>query len=128
MNRVYHHHEKWEDYLNGQYALTYAKPQIGELQSAALLADGSACYAAMSVVTREWPNATEHNLTNLEQNRRAWLGQAACCFELGVPAFVTKAAWWTLPVTIQDRANAIADSVIREWEVIRRDAETLFRD
>lgn len=126
MTRVYHRHDHWEDWHAGQYALTYNDQARGELQSAGLLADESACYAAMSAVTREWPNATEHNLTNIEQNRRAWLGQAACCFELGVPAFVTKQAWWTLPETMQVRANGVADTVIGEWEEARRDAETLF--
>lgn len=124
MKRVYHHHERWEDYKAGQYALSYGPQAEGELQSARLLADEARLYESMSAVTREWPNATEHNLTNVEQNRRAWLGQAACCFTLGVPDFIVKSGWHTLPSTIQDRANAVADQVIREWEQSR--AETLF--
>lgn len=127
MTRVYHRHDHWEDWHAGQYALTYHEQNRGELQSARLLADDTALYEAMSAVTREWPVATEHNLTNMEQNRRAWLGQAACCWSLGIPAFVVKQAWWTLPTTMQDRANGVADSVIGEWEGARRDAETLFR-
>lgn len=126
MTRVYHHHEKWEDWRAGQYAMNYAIQAGGELRSADLLGDELRLYAVMSAVTREWPNATEHNLTNLDQNRRAWLGQAACCFELGVPAFVVKQGWWTMTDLMREQANAVADTVIGEWEETQRDAETLF--
>lgn len=104
--------------------MAYGRQAEGELRSAALLADGDELYAAMSAVTREWPNASEHQLSNTERNRRAWLGQAACCYVLGVPDFVVKSAWHTLPTTMQDAANAVADQVIGEWEMSR--AETLF--
>ena len=123
--RIYHHHDRWEDWRAGQYALTYSRQSEGVALSVALLADDDELYASMSAVTREWPMATEHNLTNVEQNRRAWLGQAACCFAHGVPDFVVKAAWNTLPQPVQDRANGVADTVISEWEDSR--AETLFR-
>ena len=128
VDRVYHHHERWEDYRAGFYALTYAEQMRGARDAARLLSDSTECYAAMSGVVREWENAAEHNLTDMGQNRRAWLGQAACCWALGLPSFVTRQAWNTLMAGAdQDDANAIADTVIAEWEGARVDAETLFR-
>lgn len=123
--RIYHHHERWEDYAAGQYALRYADKTVGIESSAWLLSEPVELYAAMSAVCREWPNASEHNLTNREQNRQAWLGQAACCFKFGVPDFVVKSAWHTLTEAQQQAANAVADQVMNEWEASR--AETLFR-
>lgn len=114
----------WEDYRAGQYALVYRDQAVGIESSAWLLADSAMLGAAMSAVAREWVHAAEHNLTNQERNRRAWLGQAACCFEFGVPDFVVKTAWHQLSSDQQDAANAVADQVIAEWEESR--AETLF--
>lgn len=124
MTRVYHHHDKWEDFHAGQYARIYRDQLVGQESAAALLSDPATLYEAMSAVAREWPYATEHNLSNLEQNRRAWLGQAACCREFGLPDFVTKNAWNALTREAQNAANAVAETVIQEWEM--SNAETLF--
>jgi predicted DCC family thiol-disulfide oxidoreductase YuxK len=48
---------------------------------------------AARVMFREWPNATEHNLTtNLASNRYSWVGQATCCHLANVPELATRAA------------------------------------
>lgn len=115
--RRFRHYAEWEDYRHGQYALVYGPQAQGASDATDLLINPDALYAAMSAVCREWVAATEHNLTDMEQNRRAWLGQAACTFALGVPAFVTKRAWnEQLTDDVRDQANAIADQVITEWE------------
>jgi hypothetical protein len=72
-------------------------------------------YLAMKRVTNEWPYSSEHNLTNKSINRQAWLGQAACYKITGAPESVTKEAWNTLSPEVQDKANGIADKVIREY-------------
>jgi hypothetical protein len=77
-------------------------------------------------VAREWIHAAEVNLTDFGSNRRAWLGQAACCFTHGLPAYVTRLAWNALDPSVQVEANRTAEQVIAEWEESR--AETLFGD
>lgn len=76
--------------------------------------------AAMLRVVREWPISCEHNLTDTGQNRRAWVGHAACCLETGAPEYLTREAWGHLTQDQMDRANARADQAIRCWYDGRR--------
>jgi hypothetical protein len=55
----------------------------------------------------------------MEQNRRAWLGQAACRLRARAPAIATRAAWPQLTDDQRATANACAARVIREWETDR---------
>lgn len=71
---------------------------------------------AMHAVVDAWPVSAEHQLTNTEQNRRSWLGQAACRLTVHAPAIATRAAWVQLTDAQRDRANACAERVIREWQ------------
>jgi len=67
-------------------------------------------------VTQEWKCSSELNLTNTSRNRRAWLGQASCCFSCHVPEDLTKIAWRKLSKKQQDEANETAELIIKEWE------------
>jgi hypothetical protein len=68
---------------------------------------------------REWPTAAEQHLTDMAQNRRAWVGQATCCHLAGITEQATRLAWWTLTPAEQYTANLIADQAITEWQVDR---------
>lgn len=117
MTQIFHHYKKWEDYHNGMFRKVNAIDDhflIGK--AVELLSNQDICYQAMKRVVNEWKYSSEHNLTNISQNRRAWLGQAACCIEFGVPEELTRIAWSSMSVDKQDKANAIADIVIQEWE------------
>lgn len=70
----------------------------------------------MNAVIVQWPMACEHNLTDLTQNRRAWIGHAAVTLALGIPEHVTRSAWGFLTRKQQDDANAVADKAIQAWE------------
>jgi len=111
--RVRVSYDRWEDFHAGMYLPTIDDGLIG--QSRALLSGVLLLGAAMRRVAAEWPVSAGENLGNHGVNRRAWLGQAACCLELGAPAICTKLAWHTLSEKAQNRANAEADSVIQEW-------------
>lgn len=126
IERVFRHHDEWEDHKAGMYAVRYDDPEAGAELARALLADVGDLYAAMSAVTREWPVASEVNLTHVSSNRQAWLGQAACCFACGVPDDVTKQGWHKLTGWQQDAANAVADRVIDEWEAVYHAEGTLW--
>lgn len=71
---------------------------------------------AMRRVIREWPKSCEHNLTNLGQNRKAWIGHAACALEMGFCEDVVREAWGYLSPEQQDAANLKAKHAIEEWE------------
>jgi len=81
-----------------------------------LLADPLRLEPAMQAVLDSWPISVEHQLTNMEQNRRAWLGQAACRLLVRAPAVATRAAWAQLTDNQRAAANACAARIIREWE------------
>ena len=125
VRRIYHPYYKWEDVAAKMYELPFDL-QSEEAASIELLSNPDGLLDAMTDVTINWPNATEHQLTNQESNRRAWLGQAACCFFAGSTAYATKSAWWKLTIDQRDAANDVADNVILKWEERVNGVEALF--
>jgi hypothetical protein len=71
--------------------------------------------AAMLRVIEEFPIASEHNLTDLAQNRQAWIGHAACYLALDLPEDIVREAWGQLTQDQRDAANAVADIAIAAW-------------
>lgn len=69
----------------------------------------------MQRVIREWPISSEHNLTDLMQNRKAWTGHAAICLANGCPEYITRAAWGHLTDEQRRKANAEAQRAIDDW-------------
>jgi len=78
----------------------------------------------MATVVDAWPVAAEHNLIAMPGPGRSWTGQAALCHWKGIPAMVTKTAWWELSIEYQDRANGHADDVIQDF-INRKGAQRL---
>lgn len=70
----------------------------------------------MTRVCSEWVFSCEHNLTNSSMNKIAYIGQAACCLYAGVPSTITMEAWSLLDKSVQDKANEIAERVLKKWE------------
>lgn len=117
MKRIRHHYMKWEDWKEGMYQEIPAHHQQGAIDAAArLLRTPSLLLLAMRQVLRKWPTSAEQYLSNAASNRQAWLGQAACYLRMGTPDYLTKLAWHTLTANQQSQANAVADTVIDEWE------------
>jgi len=75
----------------------------------------------MQRVINEWPISCEHNLTDLQQNRKAWLGHAAICLAIGCPEYITRAAWGHLTDEQRNKANAEAQRAIDRWEAMYAD-------
>lgn len=87
-SRVFHTYDKWECHKSGFYASTkdgMTKKECEEFY-ANFLSDSERFRAALLGVTTEWKNSCEHYLTNFAMNRIAWLGQAAVCYESGIPS------------------------------------------
>lgn len=83
----------------------------------------------MRRVIIEWPMACEHHLTDVNQNRKAWIGHAASCLALGCPEDVTRSAWGYLSKQQQDEANAEAQAAIETWEAAHAAKDsTIYRE
>lgn len=70
----------------------------------------------MLKVLDAWPVSCEHNLTDTNQNRRAWIGHAACCLAIKCPEHITREAWGQLTQDQQNKANYQADLAVWEFE------------
>lgn len=115
--QVYHHFIHWEDWQNGQFSTTCDNENVLKEKCVYLLSNPKDLYVSMSNVVSNWHYSSAHNLSNIQSNRKAWLGQAACCYAFAAPDYVTKMAWNTLPVDVKRVANSIADKVISQWEI-----------
>jgi ParB-like chromosome segregation protein Spo0J len=115
-SRIFHTHDKWECYRAGFYASSLegvTKTQAEEayrdfLGDSALFAD------ALEGVIGTWTHSCEHYLTNIAMNRIAWLGQAAACYALGLPA-VFRSGFYLLTEAQQTTANELALVYLNRW-------------
>jgi len=117
MEQIYHNYEKWEDYIHGMWRKETSDNEKHFLDKAIDFTGDHKLYGEWMVkVTLEWKIACEQNLTDLSQNRRAWLGHAACCMGINCPEYITRDAWGYLTKKQQDDANMMADIAISGWE------------
>lgn len=109
--RVYHTWDKWEAFDAGFFDSTPRNRNLSEgackAMYAAFLRDIPRFKAAMQGVLSDWPRSTEHNLTNPRMNRIAWLGQAAMCWETGIPSTYCN-GFSLMTAAEQDAANLAA--------------------
>lgn len=122
MKRVYHTWDKWECYPAGFYENKPADRTLTDDQCrdmyAKFLRDIPAFEAAMDGVLRDWPNSTEHYLSNENMNRIAWLGQSAMCYAHGVPA-AFRGGFFRLTDDEQHTANLAALGALNKWLTAR---------
>jgi len=109
----------WEDHKNGMYANRVDGPHIDK--SKFLLSNSRRFREACVEMLFKWKVSAKENLTDANKNRRAWLGQAACCFNHKATERETKHAWKRMSEDQQKRANAVADKIILEWVINHRD-------
>lgn len=118
LRRIYHPHDKWEEYYAGMWRSVYGKEKEDLLKKAIEFTGNAELYGSfMMRVINEWPISCEHNLTCVEMNRQAWIGHAACCLAIGCPEDITRLAWHQLTQKQQDDANAKAAEAIKQWEI-----------
>lgn len=91
-----------------------------------LLSSESEFYNTLKLVLSNWPISTAVNLTNKQQNRRAWLGAAGCMYTHKAPEYITRLAWGELSTDLQNKANAVAENIISLYENPNQNAQTLF--
>lgn len=90
---------------------------MNKIQACAkLLSSKDDCLQAMKNAVNSYPISAEQHLTK-SMGRRPWLGQAACCVEIGSTEEETRVAWnFYMSASQQEMANQMADEVIEQWE------------
>lgn len=124
MQRIFHHFSLWEDYRAGMYDENKYGRSERVQKAAEILGSPALCRKAMEKVISDWVIATEYNLSNLEINRKAWLGQAACCCYAGVHEDETREAWGIMTEAQRIEANKIAAEIIKDWQRKREREES----
>lgn len=122
-DQVFHPYTMWEDWRAGMWQSSANVTDEME-QAAHILGDPAVFRSAARAMLAEWTHAAEQNSTDMQQNRRAWVGQATCCHLAGIPEQATRLAWWTLTADEQRAANEVADHAIAEWERERENDRT----
>ena len=116
VQRVYHTWDKWECYRAGFYEDRLKDLSKTDCENVykAFLSQKDSFSDGLEKVIKEWPNSCEHYLTNESMNRIAWLRQAACCIETGVPA-AFRSGYFLLSKEEQKEADNVALKYLNLW-------------
>lgn len=105
----------WECYLNGMYE--YQEPSDSKINLAKdLLENENLFFEEGLKMTEKWKISSIQHLTNRNINRLAWLGQATCCFSLGITERLTRLAWGKINEINKLKANKTANKIILIYE------------
>lgn len=107
---------KWEDFIHGMYKTSIHNESEHIQNSIELLSDKDRFYESAKKMISEWVVSAKVNLTDISQNRRAWIGQATCCYLFGTPEHLVRMAWNSISEQKQKEANYIAERIISEFE------------
>ena len=115
-DRIFHTYDKWECHKAGFYKNKKDgfTDEQSESEYVRILTNEELFSDILSKIIVEWKYSCEHYLTNKSMNRIAWLGQAAVCYESGVPASYS-GAWFKLTNEQQEKANKIANDYLNKW-------------
>jgi hypothetical protein len=113
--RVYHPYWKWEEVDANMWGSV--KDRASFLKMAIEFTGDHERYGSFMIqVAKKWRYSCEHNLTDNTQNRKAWIGHAACALAMGCPEDIVRQAWGYLTKDQQLEANKKADEAIHFWE------------
>ena len=115
-DRIFHTFDKWECHKAGFYASKKEGMTEQECinEYALFLNDESRFRKALQGVIDNWKNSCEHYLTNKAMNRIAWLGQAAMCYDNGIPSKYCS-GYNLLTKEQQKIADSIALEYLNQW-------------
>ena len=118
MERIYHNFKEWECYHNGFYRSLSRKENKEDLikEVITIFEDRNRTRKLMLSVINNWVISCEQFLTNKGNNRIAWLGQSACCYDNSIPEYITRSAWNQLDDDVRYDANKIAKEVLSIWD------------
>lgn len=115
-SRVFHTYDKWECHKAGFYKQNVDGMTAEQCKVACceFLSDLDRFRDAATKVIFEWEHSCEHYLTNFAMNRIAWIGQAAMCYETGVPSKFCS-GFNLLSEEQKQAANEVALDVLNDW-------------
>jgi len=121
--RIFHTYDQWECYWHGFFNQTVEGMTEAECKEAYrdFLADTERFRQAAYGVIDNWQNSCEHYLTNGAMNRIAWIGQAAMCYDAGIPSKFC-GGFSLLSSEQKDAANEVALEALNTW-LSRNDRE-----
>lgn len=118
IHKIWHPFNEWEEYQQGMWRSINSRHRKMLLQWAINFTGNHKLYGTwMRTVLIEWPISCEQNLSDLNQNRRAWLGHAAVQIAIDIPEDITREAWGHLSDRQRELADKEADATIKEWEL-----------
>lgn len=114
--RMFHTYDKWECHKAGFYAQNFKDKKASECEEMYrdFLSNSELFREALNKVISEWKHSCEHYLTNSAMNRIAWLGQAAMCYETGVPSRFC-GGFNLLTEEQKEEANLVALDALNNW-------------
>lgn len=115
IERVYHPYWEWEEIDHNMWG-SVSDRKLYLKRAIEFTGDHRKYGRFMMRVVNEWPKSCNHNLSNTTQNRKAWVGHAACALAIGCPEDIVREAWGYLTQEQQDLANNEADIAIKHWE------------
>ncbi len=115
MKRIYHPWDKWEDYKFNFYGGQNFEHDKSLQKYADLLKDLHKFETALKVIIKEWKYSMEHNLSNKDMNRIAYLGQAANAYVNKVPSAVSMGGYNLLTSDEQIAADRLAEKYLNLW-------------
>lgn len=115
IDRIYHPYWIWEETDANMWGTVPNRAEMFEW-AVEFTGDHKKYGEAMMCVVDNWRYSCEHNLTNFTQNRKAWIGHAACAYANRCPEDIVRQAWSKLTREQQDLANGVADFAIKHWE------------
>jgi hypothetical protein len=121
MNRIYHHHSKWEEVDYGMYdPINIKEKNIMVQRVINFFRQKSLVEKYMAYVVDSFRYSCEHIFTNPNFNKIAWLGQASVSVWGNIPKDITIIAWNYLDKNTQEQANNIAKNEIERWLSFRK--------
>lgn len=115
IKRIYHPYWMWEESKSLMWSTVDNRDEMLKI-AIEFTGDHKKYGLAMFRVIKEWPISCEHNLSDTSQNRRAWIGHAACALEIKCPEDIVRQAWHHLTDEQRTLANKAADNAISAWE------------
>ena len=115
IDQIYHPYWKWEEVEFNMWGSVADDKTF--LKEAVIFTGDHELYGSwMKRVIDDWKFSCEHNLSNLTQNRKAWLGHAACAYSFKCPEDIVRKAWWLITEEQRILANVQAQKNIEIWE------------
>jgi len=70
----------------------------------------------MMKVVKDWQFSCANSLTDESLNHKAWIGQAACAYSIGVPNDIVRISWGLMNSEKQKLSNSFAERAIKYWK------------